>query len=78
MSLCQFGQPVFHIKKCDTDTSTEYDNKPVTVNRYTFENMSSSNACSIEGNLIKKIKRGVGFVFINYKLSSEMYSWKVS
>ena len=78
MSLCQFGQPVFNVKKCDTRTPKESNQKSVATYKYTFENMTNSTSCSIEGNLIKKISRGDGHVFMNYRLTTEIYSWKVS
>ena len=77
MSLCQFGQPVFHIKKQKADATTKSGNRTAQTDKHTFENMNNSVGCTLEGNLIKKTIQGDGFVFLNHKLCSEIYSWKV-
>ena len=73
MSLCQFAQPIFHISKGDTaTTATQFD-----ATSLTFETSTHNTACIIEGAAISKTAVGDAFLFLNSKLESQVYSWKV-
>ena len=76
MSICQFGQPVFHINKQGSDKVTKKKSADP-LEKYLFENISGVNSCTIDGKYIKKTAEGEAFLYMNFKLGPGVTSWKV-